>query len=554
MLDIRQALHNTLVYSLAQLKNQVVIGESHQMKHTTLDRSVSITGAFSIAFWLRTDGSVHHGGSGQVPLILLRDAIGNSLMIVLLKANPCAVLEKGNSRSTVPICQSFESNVWTHFTLVFPNGDLSRISTFLNAEKLGDSQFVPVNLRGPIQVSLGGLAESMEMPGECARIAQVFVLKYACSPHDVKRLVHENGGLKNCFFSSAEKMTDDHWTETSLANAFQNDSIIRKLFQSFIESKDKILLDVVSRFMPRSKDKLLPLELAAKLGRSSVQLYHCFFALVLQLENDEMQLIWFEEILIHRNLWGWDNAQIFHHWGTVLFDSFRTFFAAKSYFPYFLAHIVEATIGSTILLTRIAQLKFTLADANCLLSKLFSVHEYPAKACMYLSIVRDMAAEIARFNIVTIESLYPFLCSDELDVLVAAIECIYKLAPADFYLRITTIGRYVSIPAAVFEKIKRQFKFMPGLFALACALVVFDTSCILSEFPPLLPHGPLWFFFPLLLYLPSECFSYRSDVTATDRVLWWKIHRREFVTKAETDLRHDQHAEIAAGSRTIFLF
>jgi hypothetical protein len=238
--------------------------------------------------------------------------------------------------------------------------------------------------------------------------------------------------------------------------------------------------------------------------RESARINFAFYQIVAQIVDTETRLIWFEEVLINGRLCGWATRSIVDHWGTILVLTFQPFFEQKSYFAYFLHHFTDLSLEAVTLLKRAGHLNLEIIDADALFFELTEAVD-SGRILTLLSIIRDLSAKLRELKYSKGSLLLNFLENENAQIATFAVESLYQLLDVQFYTRIWEILTRIRHPGRVLLKsLEERLPDSPGLFALNCAFAIIDPDVILTAFPNQLPTNPLWFVFPVLLFVLSK--------------------------------------------------
>jgi hypothetical protein len=504
--DIRKTIFNVLLRSARDLPNQFSFGDLPIAWQGGQISGASLSSGFSIGFWLRNDASCLTGRSYAVPLVRLIDSKANTLTVALSNNYLITKFVGSTVRTQVIVCNRMTSNIWTHFTIVFPGDrrpDRYLISTFKDGNVLHDSEFDLFSFSGPFKVVIGGKGPDGGTEAVFGRIAQIFISRDRLHVNDISRAMFDNSPITGELFSSMRPPPNETSSppETEqLRDALSQPALIRKISRSYFDCRDVILLSILELIISKSTDKTLPQKFRAEITEPTKQLYQIFYRLTLQIEDNDTQCVWLEEVLINGNVWGWDKVSVISHWNSVLIWTFRSFFEHKPYFSYFLQHFNELPNEAVLLLTRVGQLRLETADADALFSALTESVTHSEKVLTLLSIVRDLSVKIRRLNYDKPAVVLSLLKHGDVRIVALAIEAFHDLIGPSFYSRIWAIVSHLDerIPRFI-PPVESRLSTAPSLFALNCALALFHPAFPLSVFPEALPTSAHWFLFPVLL-------------------------------------------------------
>jgi hypothetical protein len=368
------------------------------------------------------------------------------------------------------------------------------ISSYKDGQRLHDSEFVPIAFHGDIDVSIGD--STRDLIDDFGRVAQICLFKGEIDEEIDEVLMYE-GKSSDCAFSSyAVAMA-----EQTLVASLQHESLIRKLMIGFLEIRDEKLLAVLTQVIRFSKDKSLPWLVKERLTDPPQKYFWLFEKLISEIEDNETQKVWFEEILLNGNMWGWKSPRVLKYWKSVCIVKFEKFFGKKSYFQYFLMHFDDLVPDSVLFLKRVALRSLDIDGVSALFSKLF---EYPQQSLFYLELIRDLADLVLRLKFNNSSCLFGFIGNDDPKIVILAIECLYLLGRNEFFHRIIEICHLVHATEELLRELEASLDRMPGLFSLTCALALFNRNLQISTTPRAMPEGSAWWFFPLLLYVTCD--------------------------------------------------
>jgi hypothetical protein len=187
-----------------------------------------------------------------------------------------------------------------------------------------------------------------------------------------------------------------------------------------------------------STDKSLPAQFASVLkGRNlSVTIYRQAVQIVIDIQDNETQLAWFEDVLLNLELWR--DPTVIREWNPLLLMTFHKFFYAKSYLRYLLHQIEFLTKESTPFLQRLFHVNPEHNDANFqyLFALLFRYQSDQVRLSQLLQIVRDAPTTIRRS---LVHTLFNFLKSENIDIVILVIECLCRHSGSGFYMEILSI-------------------------------------------------------------------------------------------------------------------
>jgi hypothetical protein len=518
--DIRKSLYTALLQHRADIEDQYPIGAVPQSRPVALFTSNDFAGPFSICFRLRNDASVLVGLPLPVPLIALSDTKRNVLTIGLLNNVPHATFDMGNIQTIVSICARPTSNIWTHFVVVFPNEMQERvmISTFKDGVRLQGSEFMRMAFSGPVELAIGGGS----FPGfreEFGSIAQIVIYKQKLLADQVWDVMFDDDPPSGFLFSSQKlspRLVAHSLRSELLIDGFRDASLIRKLVLGYLEIRDDLILAIVSLVIANSQDTNLPVEFASKLTNPSLKTYFCLVDLVSVIQHEPTRLAWFEELLINRDLWGWNRRDVILHWNSILVHLHKQFFTQKSYFSYFLEESNDLVPEAETFLRRIASLCFVLRDAQVLFAELANTSSSSPKIRFYLTIIRDFGRKFNEMKYNQAVRLFPYLESPDQDIIVLTIECLYILLGDEFYSSIVQILQLIKPSEELLRAFEARVSIMPGFFCLNCAIALLNRFWDLRHIPGQLedPSSPgeggllkasvLWYMFPVLLFVVCD--------------------------------------------------
>jgi hypothetical protein len=495
--DIRKVFFTVLSQSLHSLPNQFSIGNLSTAYRGAKIPAVELSNSFAIGFWLKNDSSVLCGVPSKLPLVRLTDSKKNVLTVFLIHGSQFAKYEGSTEHVQVSLVQHTFPNAWTHFTFIFPGQNQRQkivVLTFKNGIRSHTSEFGNMTFSGPMEVEICSQNEVGEL--EFGRIAQIFI----CKDHPTfdgicSAMYDQNSPIPGELFSSM-RLPKDAFLRTvdvvSLQNAFSSPSLLRKIVQAYLDCRDNILLGILWSVIEKSTDKHLP-GMFRSLTEPPIALYSIFYQLTVRIEDSDTQLVWFEEILINGNMWGWQHVSIVKHWNCILISTFRSFFERKSYFSYFLQNFEVLIDDAVLFLKRIGLLRLETGDVDAL----FYALTESKQILVLLSIIRDLAVIIRRLNYDKITILLQFLRNEDLNIRMLALDSFHALLDSAFYSRIWAILHNVDDPLV--ELIEERIPDSPSLFSLNCAFALLHPSVQLSVFPEIIPTHKYWFLFPVLL-------------------------------------------------------
>jgi hypothetical protein len=207
---------------------------------------------------------------------------------------------------------------------------------------------------------------------------------------------------------------------------------------------------------------------------------------------------WFEDVLANFDLWDLAAPPFAKFASVSLLSEFAVRFAAKSYFRQFAARMPHPSADARRLLARIAWIRFDSSDAAFLLDEI--TREKDPTPWLWLAI--EIAPRVADLA-VSVSPVLVHVRSECIEIAMLAIRAVHALSGQTFYHRIPALRERIFAGGSLFHVLEEAVSETPDLFALTCALSLEDETISITRIPERVTHAPLWFYFPLLLFLRS---------------------------------------------------
>jgi hypothetical protein len=194
-----------------------------------------------------------------------------------------------------------------------------------------------------------------------------------------------------------------------------------------------------------------------------------------------------------------------NYWNSVLLNSFSDFFTSKSYFRYFLAKFPQLNPGTVLFLKRLCLMNLTVEDLEFFFGWIWATDLDTGQATFCLEVIRDCAERVGNLSYPAAESVIGFVRSTRVQVVVTSLECLYLLCGSSFCLRAhSVVARISAKKQALVSEIETILSSYPEFFVINCGLCCLDPDCRLSVVPQRIYCQPLWYHFPLLLFIRAQ--------------------------------------------------
>jgi hypothetical protein len=511
--DVREVLLRSLAPPSGGPANQFAFGNVPTACGGAAVCAEELAGSFTIGFWLRCDTALMFGNPHEFPIVRLTDAKNCMLSLRISNCRPFAEFAGAAGRTQAFVYQRITASSWMHFAFVFSREqrrERPMIWTFRNGTRCMDCYFTCPEFSRVVEVEIAGGGQATATETEFGRVAQLFISRDPLTEEDITSAMYEDAAIPGEVFSTM-RLPQNAWVHkgpvSELRDAFSQPSLLRRIVGTYLETRDDKLLSIIGLLIPKSTDERLPL-MFRSIVKPPCVLYFVCYHFAERIEDEDTQLLWFEDVLINGDLWGWEEASVLQHWNSVLISTFCSFFKQKSYFSYFLERFSALTDTAVLFLKRVGQLHLERADVDLL----FYCLTHSERVLVLLSIIRDLSFIIKRLEYDKAAVLLRYLRNENIEIRLLALDSFHTLLGPAFYSRIWAILHYLS--ESLVEPIEARLAHSPTLFALNCAFVLLHPSVKLTVFPDVLPVHHYWYLFPVLLMIYGDGGQSLVDVIA----------------------------------------
>ena len=474
-----------------------------------------IHGGFTISFLISGSRFVATGPEATAHIISFEDQAGVVLSVSVVNGDLFVIARTKSVRTSALICKVCDLSGWFTFVLHLDGigRDDGRIVTYVDGSILRTCEFhIPPLADGPIKTRIGGYFTEGNGPVleiEQARVRRLAVFHRVLTEKESWYLVHSDIFWDSCLFSlytqhdvcsNGLKVMVNGPDNDGLFGAIGKANNICRLFLTYNETENHIILDILGRVLRHSRDKKAAADAAAVLlGKPrTYKLYQTLFVIVKGIKDVDTQITWFENVLINLDLWGSDD-RIISHWNSILLDNFSHAFYRKSYFKYFLHKLTDPSFESLVLLKRVRHSNSSASgDVSAVLSLVSK------NVVAYITLLRDIADTMNPAQRDEALVILSFLHSEDIDVVLLILETVPRINNKKFFCLIPSMLKNLKSKEQLVSKLEPYFDTLPSLFALACAIAIECSRCTISKVPRIAVIEPMWYLYPVLFYVKSE--------------------------------------------------